>query len=110
MLQVMNIINTAQESSPVPVTEALDRVLQILRSTELYSPQFGAKDDDPHANDLVGGLVSVSLSEQTSGESPSVLTCFLWGSLLNRDLWLSCNLPVPHHLGTSAWAAREDCV
>ncbi|XP_006871017.1 PREDICTED: high affinity cAMP-specific and IBMX-insensitive 3',5'-cyclic phosphodiesterase 8A-like [Chrysochloris asiatica] len=55
--KVINIINAAQESSPMPVTEALDRVLEILRTTELYSPQFGAKDDDPHANDLVGGLV-----------------------------------------------------
>lgn len=45
----------------MPVTEALDRVLEILRTTELYSPQFGAKDDDPHANDLVGGLMSVSV-------------------------------------------------
>lgn len=42
------------------VTEALDRVLEILRTTELYSPQFGAKDEDPHANDLIGGLISVS--------------------------------------------------
>uniref|UniRef100_H0VC04 Phosphodiesterase n=1 Tax=Cavia porcellus TaxID=10141 RepID=H0VC04_CAVPO len=66
--KVMNIINTAQESSPVPVTEALDRVLQILRSTELYSPQFGAKDDDPHANDLVGGLVSDGLRRLSGNE------------------------------------------
>lgn len=44
----------------MPVIEALDRVLEILRTTELYSPQFGAKDDDPHASDLVGGLMSVS--------------------------------------------------
>ncbi|KAM6202396.1 high affinity cAMP-specific and IBMX-insensitive 3',5'-cyclic phosphodiesterase 8A [Rhynchocyon petersi] len=55
--KVINIINSAQENSPIPVTEALDRVLEILRTTELYSPQFGAKDDDPHANDLVGGLL-----------------------------------------------------
>lgn len=60
-VQVINIINAAQENSPMPVTEALDRVLEILRTTELYSPQFGAKDDDPHANDLVGGLMSVSV-------------------------------------------------
>ncbi|XP_004852901.1 high affinity cAMP-specific and IBMX-insensitive 3',5'-cyclic phosphodiesterase 8A isoform X2 [Heterocephalus glaber] len=66
--KVMNIINTAQESSPVPVTEALDRVLQILRSTELYSPQFGAKDDDPHANDLVGGLMSDGLRRLSGNE------------------------------------------
>ncbi|XP_004623383.2 high affinity cAMP-specific and IBMX-insensitive 3',5'-cyclic phosphodiesterase 8A isoform X2 [Octodon degus] len=66
--KVMNIINTAQESSPMPVTEALDRVLQILRSTELYSPQFGAKDDDPHASDLVGGLMSDGLRRLSGNE------------------------------------------
>ncbi|XP_069899433.1 high affinity cAMP-specific and IBMX-insensitive 3',5'-cyclic phosphodiesterase 8A isoform X1 [Dipodomys merriami] len=59
--KVINLINAAQERSPVPVTEALDRVLEILRTTELYSPQFRAKDDDPHAADLVGGLLSDSL-------------------------------------------------
>ncbi|XP_059861345.1 high affinity cAMP-specific and IBMX-insensitive 3',5'-cyclic phosphodiesterase 8A isoform X1 [Delphinus delphis] len=56
--KAINIISAAQESSPMPVTEALDRVLEILRTTELYSPQFDAKDDDPHAIDLVGGLMS----------------------------------------------------
>lgn len=60
-LQVINIINAAQENSPTPVTEALDRVLEILRTTELYSPQLGVKDDDPHTSDLVGGLMSVSV-------------------------------------------------
>lgn len=60
-MQVINIINAAQENSPVPVTEALNRVLDILRTTELYSPQFNAQDD-PHATDLVGGLMSVSPS------------------------------------------------
>lgn len=59
-LQVINIINAAQESSPMPVAEALDRVLEILRTTELYSPQLGTKDEDPHTNDLVGGLMTVS--------------------------------------------------
>ena len=44
----------------MPVAEALDRVLEILRTTELYSPQFGNKDEDPHTNDLVGGLMTVS--------------------------------------------------
>lgn len=58
--QVINIINAAQESSPVTVAEALDRVLEILRTTELYSPQLASKEDDPHTNDLVGGLMSVS--------------------------------------------------
>lgn len=57
--QVINIINAAQESSPVTVAEALDRVLEILRTTELYSPQLASKEDDPHTNDLVGGLMNV---------------------------------------------------
>ena len=46
----------------MPVAEALDRVLEILRTTELYSPQLGTKDEDPHTNDLVGGLMTVSTS------------------------------------------------
>ncbi|XP_075431699.1 high affinity cAMP-specific and IBMX-insensitive 3',5'-cyclic phosphodiesterase 8A isoform X2 [Ascaphus truei] len=56
--KVINIINAAQENSPMPVAEALDRVLEILRTTELYSPQLGTKDEDPHTNDLVGGLMT----------------------------------------------------
>lgn len=43
----------------MPVAEALDRVLEILRTTELYSPQLGTKDEDPHTSDLVGGLMTV---------------------------------------------------
>uniref|UniRef100_A0A8C5HQ70 Phosphodiesterase n=1 Tax=Gouania willdenowi TaxID=441366 RepID=A0A8C5HQ70_GOUWI len=76
--KVINIINAAQESSPMPVAEALDRVLEILRTTELYSPQLGTKDEDPHTNDLVGGLMTVSQQ----------LT------LQNKKY----GLPVPHHL------------
>ncbi|XP_075414155.1 high affinity cAMP-specific and IBMX-insensitive 3',5'-cyclic phosphodiesterase 8A [Tenrec ecaudatus] len=66
--KVINIINAAQESSPMPVTEALDRVLEILRTTELYSPQFGVKDDDPHASDLVGGLMCDGLRRLSGNE------------------------------------------
>lgn len=46
----------------MPVAEALDRVLEILRTTELYSPQLGTKEEDPHTSDLVGGLMTVSLT------------------------------------------------
>ncbi|XP_076792927.1 high affinity cAMP-specific and IBMX-insensitive 3',5'-cyclic phosphodiesterase 8A isoform X2 [Arvicanthis niloticus] len=65
--KVINIINAAQENSPVPVTEALNRVLDILRATELYSPQFNAQDD-PHATDLVGGLMSDGLRRFSGNE------------------------------------------
>uniref|UniRef100_A0AAY5KUT8 Phosphodiesterase n=1 Tax=Esox lucius TaxID=8010 RepID=A0AAY5KUT8_ESOLU len=63
--KVINIINAAQESSPMPVAEALDRVLEILRTTELYSPQLGTKEEDPHTNDLVGGLMTVRVRGRT---------------------------------------------
>uniref|UniRef100_A0A8C2XEM2 Phosphodiesterase n=1 Tax=Cyclopterus lumpus TaxID=8103 RepID=A0A8C2XEM2_CYCLU len=66
--KVINIINAAQESSPMPVAEALDRVLEILRTTELYSPQFGTKDEDPHTNDLVGGLMTDGLRRLSGNE------------------------------------------
>ncbi|XP_060699647.1 high affinity cAMP-specific and IBMX-insensitive 3',5'-cyclic phosphodiesterase 8B isoform X4 [Hemiscyllium ocellatum] len=66
--KVINIINTAQENSPVTVAEALDRVLEILRTTELYSPQLGSKDDDPHTNNLVGGLMTDGLRRLSSNE------------------------------------------
>ncbi|XP_076835445.1 high affinity cAMP-specific and IBMX-insensitive 3',5'-cyclic phosphodiesterase 8B isoform X1 [Brachyhypopomus gauderio] len=66
--KVINIINAAQENSPVTVAEALERVLEILRTTELYSPQLGSKDDDPHTNDLVGGLMSDGLRRLSGNE------------------------------------------
>ncbi|KAF1377817.1 hypothetical protein PFLUV_G00204670 [Perca fluviatilis] len=66
--KVINIINAAQESSPVVVAEALDRVLEILRTTELYSPQLASKEDDPHTNDLVGGLMNDGLRRLSGNE------------------------------------------
>uniref|UniRef100_A0A8C1GSY7 Phosphodiesterase n=1 Tax=Cyprinus carpio TaxID=7962 RepID=A0A8C1GSY7_CYPCA len=66
--RVINIINAAQESSPMPVAEALDRVLEILRTTELYSPQLGTKEEDPHTNDLVGGLMTDGLRRLSGNE------------------------------------------
>ncbi|XP_053573407.1 high affinity cAMP-specific and IBMX-insensitive 3',5'-cyclic phosphodiesterase 8A isoform X3 [Bombina bombina] len=66
--KVINIINAAQENSPMPVAEALDRVLEILRTTELYSPQLGTKDEDPHTSDLVGGLMTDGLRRSSGNE------------------------------------------
>ncbi|XP_069946136.1 high affinity cAMP-specific and IBMX-insensitive 3',5'-cyclic phosphodiesterase 8B isoform X2 [Cherax quadricarinatus] len=64
--RVFNIITAAQENSPTYVAQALEKVLEILRSTELYSPQLiSATSDnvrpvpaDPVATDLLGGLLS----------------------------------------------------
>ncbi|XP_037657581.1 high affinity cAMP-specific and IBMX-insensitive 3',5'-cyclic phosphodiesterase 8B isoform X1 [Choloepus didactylus] len=66
--KVINIINAAQENSPVTVAEALDRVLEILRTTELYSPQLGTRDEDPHTSDLVGGLMTDGLRRLSGNE------------------------------------------
>lgn len=62
---MINIINAAQENSPLTVAQALDKVLEILQSSELYSPfqhQEIRHDDDPMASDFVEGLMSVCLS------------------------------------------------
>ena len=42
--------------------QALDKVLEILRTSELYSPYFAQemKGGDPITSDYLGGLVSVS--------------------------------------------------
>ncbi|KFW01729.1 High affinity cAMP-specific and IBMX-insensitive 3',5'-cyclic phosphodiesterase 8B, partial [Fulmarus glacialis] len=66
--KVINIINAAQENSPITVAEALDRVLEILRTTELYSPQLGTKDEDPHTSDLVGGLMTDGMRRLSGNE------------------------------------------
>lgn len=64
--KVINIINTAQENSPLTVAQALDKVLEILRTSELYSPYFAQefKDEDPMTSDYLGGLVSQDVKRQ----------------------------------------------
>ncbi|CAN8011497.1 unnamed protein product, partial [Ixodes pacificus] len=61
--KVINMLVATQENSPVFVVQALDRVLEILRSTELYNPQLGVgqgKSEDQMTSDLVSGLITVS--------------------------------------------------
>ena len=58
--KVINIISAAQESSPNYISQALDKVLDILRSTELFAPhvtEMRGRNDDPVTNDLVGALL-----------------------------------------------------
>ncbi|CAG2101684.1 unnamed protein product [Medioppia subpectinata] len=58
--KVINILMATQENSPVFVAQALDKVLEILKNSELYCPQFPnqqTKTDDQTANDLVSGLM-----------------------------------------------------
>ncbi|XP_064618530.1 high affinity cAMP-specific and IBMX-insensitive 3',5'-cyclic phosphodiesterase 8B-like isoform X3 [Lineus longissimus] len=66
--KVINIINAAQENSPYTVAQALDKVLEILRSTELYSPIYTqqVKEEDQMTTDLVGGLMSQGIKRRLS--------------------------------------------
>jgi hypothetical protein len=62
--KVINIIAAAQQNCPLYIAQALEKVLEILRTTELYSPQFfeggsKIKSDDPLTTDLLGALLSV---------------------------------------------------
>ncbi|CAL9682314.1 unnamed protein product [Knipowitschia caucasica] len=82
--KVINIINAAQESSPVTVAEALERVLEILRTTELYSPQLASKEDDPHTNDLVEGLMNDGLRRLSGNE-------YVFSNNISQNL---ANIPV----------------
>lgn len=68
--KVIGLVMDAQEASPMVVAHELEKVLEILRSAELYSPPLisnpgssskdfvGIKSQDPVANDLLGGLLS----------------------------------------------------
>ncbi|CAN8005229.1 unnamed protein product, partial [Ixodes hexagonus] len=65
--KVINMLVATQENSPVFVVQALDRVLEILRSTELYNPQLGVgqgNSEDQITSDLVSGLI-------TTGQKPT---------------------------------------
>lgn len=59
--KVINMLVSTQENSSAMVAQALDRVIEILRSTELYNPQLGVgqgKSEDQMTSDLVTGLIN----------------------------------------------------
>lgn len=59
--KVINMLVSTQENSSAMVAQALDRVIDILRSTELYNPQLGVgqgKSEDQMTSDLVTGLIN----------------------------------------------------
>ncbi|XP_052793567.1 high affinity cAMP-specific and IBMX-insensitive 3',5'-cyclic phosphodiesterase 8B-like isoform X3 [Mya arenaria] len=83
--KVINIINTAQESSPLTVVQALDKVLEILRTSELYSPYFAQemKGGDPMTSDYLGGLVSQdAVRSLKEGDQPHRASVMRSGSML----------------------------
>lgn len=63
MLQVIGMLYDAQENSPsnLRVVEAINKVLEILQTTELFAPHIHqVKEEDPLTNDYVEGLCDVS--------------------------------------------------
>uniref|UniRef100_A0A1B6C1K8 3',5'-cyclic-AMP phosphodiesterase n=1 Tax=Clastoptera arizonana TaxID=38151 RepID=A0A1B6C1K8_9HEMI len=66
--RVISLICAAQENSTGQVVQILDKVVDILRTTELYSSHLKADNlrcEDPVTSDLIGALITVSkLSHQ----------------------------------------------
>lgn len=62
-LQVISLICSVQESANPESCKMLDKVIDILRSTELYSPNMKedhrVRAEDPVTNDLIGALLTV---------------------------------------------------
>ncbi|XP_046403889.1 high affinity cAMP-specific and IBMX-insensitive 3',5'-cyclic phosphodiesterase 8-like [Ischnura elegans] len=59
--RVMSLIYAAQENCPPGLAPMLDKVMDILRSSELYSPRLteeSVRPDDPVTSDLIGALLS----------------------------------------------------
>lgn len=78
--KVIALITSVQENANLEDIQTLDKVVDILRTTELYSPQL--KDDkgksgDPVTNDLIGALLSsgpsvTPIARRSSSDSGSV--------------------------------------
>lgn len=59
--KVINMLTTTQENSPPFVAQSLDRVIDVLRSTDLYNPLLGFgknKPEDQMMSDLVSGFAT----------------------------------------------------
>lgn len=73
--KIITLLYSAHEQSSGPVQQQLEKVLDILRSTELYSPQLKEtriRTEDPITADLITALLSVCL---TSAKK-NMATCF----------------------------------
>lgn len=62
--KIITLLYAAHEQSSGSVQQQLEKVVDILRSTELYSPQLKEnriRPDDPITTDLISALLSVCL-------------------------------------------------
>jgi hypothetical protein len=66
---VIALLSAAEDGAPPSTVAYIERAVDMLRTSELYSPQM--KDEpklrveDPIATDLIGALLSVSLKKLT---------------------------------------------
>ncbi|XP_045110107.1 high affinity cAMP-specific and IBMX-insensitive 3',5'-cyclic phosphodiesterase 8A-like isoform X2 [Portunus trituberculatus] len=106
--RVFSIISAAQENSPAYVAQALERAIEILRSTELYSPQLipsaavetsvsRSVAADPVATDLLGGLLAQGPKPLLSARRSSNDTAVKATQQLPRS-----SIPVLHQQASSA--------
>lgn len=78
--RVISLICAAQENSTGQVVQILDKVVDILRTTELYSSHLKADNlrcEDPVTSDLIGALITqgpvpVSTTRRSSNDSAAV--------------------------------------
>jgi len=82
------MISSLQETCPTSLVEPLDRVLEVLRSSELYSPNFTQQvRDDKMTSELVGGLMKMDddLWNHKKVSSAKRLSCSSETSYLTRS-------------------------
>ncbi|KAL0279576.1 UNVERIFIED_CONTAM: hypothetical protein PYX00_001103 [Menopon gallinae] len=78
--KIITLLYSAHEQSPLCVQHQLEKVVEILKSTELYSPQLKEnriRPDDPITTDLITALLSqncvpVSTTRRSSNDSATV--------------------------------------
>lgn len=100
IMKVINLITAAQENCPYYIAQALDKVIDILRSTELYSPQLfnqQNRSNDPVTVDLLGGLLSQGPKMPLAVRRQSEAS-FFKGSALQPSLSLNSLSSVPANI------------
>ncbi|XP_077299462.1 high affinity cAMP-specific and IBMX-insensitive 3',5'-cyclic phosphodiesterase 8-like [Arctopsyche grandis] len=79
--KVISLLMSAQEGGTPQTVALIDRAVDVLRTTELYSPHmredYRLRSDDPVANDLIGALLSQGpttvLSSRRSSNDSTVI-------------------------------------
>ncbi|XP_050527670.1 high affinity cAMP-specific and IBMX-insensitive 3',5'-cyclic phosphodiesterase 8-like [Daktulosphaira vitifoliae] len=109
--KVISLICTAQENSNDQVVQILDKVVDILRVTELYSSHLkteNIKYDDPVTSDLIGALITqshmhVTSTRRSSNDSATVKSQQYGLSLAKTNFMLSVTPQIKELLDMSLY-------